>query len=99
MPANLFSIRSNETHYYAGLELMFSGRRHDCGRPLAARRNQMRNALLFSVVAAFGFLVTLEIPAHPEAGFQADFEPAAPAATLQFSRLSLPSPVAPTLTL
>jgi hypothetical protein len=59
----------------------------------------MRNALLFSAVAAFGFLVTLEIPARPEAGFQADFEPATPAATLQLSRLSLPSPVVPTLPL
>jgi hypothetical protein len=48
----------------------------------------MRNALWFWAVAATAFFVTLDTAPRPEAGFQADFEPAIEADTLHLSLLA-----------
>jgi hypothetical protein len=45
----------------------------------------MRNALWFWAVAATAFFVTLDTAPRPEAGFQADFEPAIELDTLHLS--------------
>jgi hypothetical protein len=47
----------------------------------------MRKALLFSAVAVIVFFVTVETPVRPVAGFQVDFEPAAPVEMLRLSGL------------
>ena len=36
----------------------------------------MRNALLLAAAVTIAVLVTVEVPARPDAAFQADFEPA-----------------------
>jgi hypothetical protein len=48
----------------------------------------MRKALLFSAVAAIGLFVTVEPSMRPQAAFQADFEPATQAETLQLGVLA-----------
>jgi hypothetical protein len=52
----------------------------------------MRNALWFWAVATIAFFVTLDTVPRPEAGFQADFEPAMEVDTLH---LSLRAPTLP----
>ena len=47
----------------------------------------MRKACLFSAAATLVFFVTVEAPVRPEAGFQADFEPAPQVEMLQVSLL------------